>query len=525
MQLTRLLCLALSIAATATIYAEVARGQNSAGSHCGKIVGGCPAKISSWPRQAVLRLGTSDERAAFYFCGGAAIADRWVLTAAHCLPDYIGSFEASFQDSTGTQHRGRLQIALGGEGLREVRRDQIYNVERLIIHENYRTAIDAARKITDADARQKAIESIPWRIGHDIALLRIDRSWAGPQGNLSLSLSSDPPAPPGAQVRVAGFGKTEHNKNSRQLDRFERADRVGELLAGSATLLETAISTVETPQCVQRYPGDVIGDGQICAGLELGGKDSCQGDSGGPLVAYGVSNGARQIGVVSWGDGCAEKKAYGVYTRVSHYADWIQSHVGPLRSAPPLAPQDGLTVVQIRDALAQLEGTLGPAKGRIRLGVRGGNRVRVGSKVLFEPDSDIAGRLVILDINADRRITLIYPNSFIAKGDIGRIVAGEVVTVPGPNYPGFTSFQAAEPLGKGYLLAFVVPEDFDVQAYAASAGIRAKTFIPVNDAPNYLMQFIRQIEVFLGVSSPGFVAVQDGLKSWGYAAVEYEITP
>ena len=49
---------------------------------------------------------------------------------------------------------------------------------------------------------------------------------------------------------------------------------------------------------------------------------SCQGNSGSPLVVPGGPTGWTQIGVVRWGAGCAQPRAYGVY-RVSHYVDWI----------------------------------------------------------------------------------------------------------------------------------------------------------------------------------------------------------
>lgn len=79
-------------------------------------------------------------------------------------------------------------------------------------------------------------------------------------------------------------------------------------------LLKVDLHVVNQRTCSDAYDqfGGVT-ERMICAADP--GKDSCQGDSGGPLVS-----GGKQVGIVSWGYGCARKGFPGVYTRVANTA-------------------------------------------------------------------------------------------------------------------------------------------------------------------------------------------------------------
>jgi hypothetical protein len=51
----------------------------------GRIVGGVEALPNEFPWQAYLQVETVGNNGGYYSCGGSLIADKWILTAAHCL--------------------------------------------------------------------------------------------------------------------------------------------------------------------------------------------------------------------------------------------------------------------------------------------------------------------------------------------------------------------------------------------------------------------------------------------------------
>ncbi|MET8706271.1 S1 family peptidase [Streptomyces californicus] len=85
-------------------------------------------------------------------------------------------------------------------------------------------------------------------------------------------------------------------------------------------LLKADVPFVSDSDCQGAY-SELVADEELCAGLlDTGGVDSCQGDSGGPMFRKDDSDEWVQVGIVSWGQGCARPDYPGVYTQVSHFA-------------------------------------------------------------------------------------------------------------------------------------------------------------------------------------------------------------
>jgi len=236
-------------------------GQETIKSFGRRIVGGEPTTIQEHPWQVALNVTIGG---GIYLCGGSIVADRWVLTAAHC-------FEAATKPGEVRAKAGATDYVTEGAWS---------DVEKVVIHEAY-----------DPKTHE-----------NDIALVRLH---AKPNGKVITLVNSKLEIPAGQPLEVTGWGTTS-----------EGGGLAERLLKASVPYLDNAVCNAP-----EAYNGQIKA-GMMCAGHHDGGTDSCQGDSGGPLV-WKTANGPVLVGVVSFGEGCARKLKYGVYTRVAKYVDWI----------------------------------------------------------------------------------------------------------------------------------------------------------------------------------------------------------
>jgi secreted trypsin-like serine protease len=192
-------------------------------------------------------------------CGGALTAPRVVLTAAHCV---VGSGP-----------------------------DRSITVIAGVTDLNSRKAV-RARSVRVIQAPGFLDETR----GDDWALIQLDRTVDLPTLPLTNGTGND-----GGPFTVMGWGQTAENSPV-QKNRLRFAE----------------VPVVADRTCAKAYaPSGVtlVAAESLCAGRR--GVDTCQGDSGGPMVRRDKTGAWVQVGIVSWGTGCARKGFPGVYSQVS----------------------------------------------------------------------------------------------------------------------------------------------------------------------------------------------------------------
>jgi MYXO-CTERM domain-containing protein len=243
------------------------------GSESAAIVGGAAADISTAPYQVSTQGGQG------HVCGGTIVTDRWIISAAHCgQPSRVVA--------------GTTQLSQAAQG-------QTVNVKRTIIYPQYNN-----------DPSQ----------GADLALIELETPL---NLNGTTVKAIRPQVRPDSQLEQPGV--------------IAKVTGWGALAAGGGspdTLQAVEVPLISLADASADYQENLSSD-QIAAGLRgVGGKDACQGDSGGPLVVTDpATNETVLVGVVSWGQGCAEADYPGMYARVSSFRSFIDENLG----GPPTA--------------------------------------------------------------------------------------------------------------------------------------------------------------------------------------------
>jgi secreted trypsin-like serine protease len=417
-----------------------------------RMVGGETTPWSEWPWQTAL-YRVSNGRNVFT-CGGSLVAPGWVLSAAHCFGEGSSNNPADWTVATHLSKASMVGLPPDAE---------MRKVKRLLVHEGY-----------DKNTQE-----------NDIALMELAETL--PEPLIALQLEADPAEESNRSVTVTGWGMTRwvvskkdasghvsffDGVTNKQVDltKFESPD-----------LRKADIPLVEVDQCAQAYHGvaQKIDGRNLCAGLSQGGVDACQGDSGGPMMTKSTSGEWRQIGVVSWGYGCAVAHYPGVYTRVSAFSAWIKNVMSSedvaagsgQSSSPPAQPTVVAENVSNVSAAADNAADASDADPALQnpagvtIAFKEGDDVSVGQRVSYVVTTERPGYLTVFDGTPDGKLTQIYPNAMSLRSPGSATLASTLVHPDKPvvipdyrnPYRGF-DVKITEPRGKGIMVAMLTDQ-------------------------------------------------------------------
>ncbi|MFK7996432.1 MAG: serine protease [Granulosicoccus sp.] len=257
-----------------------------------RVLGGGDAEAGKYPSLVALVTPGFIPLEQRLFCGGTVVAERWILTAAHCVHDPFN----------GLVPPGFVRIVAGINDLALETPEQEHRALQIIVHPEYDGTL-----------------GLP---PNDIALIELETAVAAPITTLFTGESEDYAGTAGF---IAGWGAIEYSDPDNPVYPTKLQDA------------SVPLVSLELCNAPESYNG-VIAFSHVCAGYAEGEVDACAGDSGGPL--YINVNGVRvQVGITSFGIGCGQPLFYGIYTDVSHFIPWLGEYIDVPFQSPDLVAE------------------------------------------------------------------------------------------------------------------------------------------------------------------------------------------
>eukprot|EP00542_Grammatophora_oceanica_P008868 CAMPEP_0194037042 /NCGR_PEP_ID=MMETSP0009_2-20130614/9394_1 /TAXON_ID=210454 /ORGANISM="Grammatophora oceanica, Strain CCMP 410" /LENGTH=430 /DNA_ID=CAMNT_0038679035 /DNA_START=179 /DNA_END=1471 /DNA_ORIENTATION=- len=254
-----------------------------------------------------------------YKCGATLIWHDVILTAAHCVADYLcyGEKKVEGMNIAAMVNMSKMEVPSDTEFIRET--------TRFLRHSSYQGFLFLE---DDDDLKREVVDQFD--VTDDLVLMQLDRPV---QGVPHLALNFDPDLGQyDDPVTSIGFGDMNVYADDDQWSTdevFDRPDR----------LQEVDLVVMDGEECEETYENSGVLFSQskmICAGVWGGGQSSCYGDSGGPLIIKGDDHSEDiQVGLVSFGIGCGQPGYWGAYTRISEYENFIKDSICTLSAVRP----------------------------------------------------------------------------------------------------------------------------------------------------------------------------------------------
>jgi secreted trypsin-like serine protease len=260
------------------------------------IVGGTSASIASFPFQVALYDPQAGSPAAGFFCGGVIVDATHVVTAAHCIVGGPGRQAGSPSEVAVLAGSSSLSAPDPGSVRDPVQSSTFDSHYDPVSSEDDVALLTLARPVWSSS-------TAPALNGTDtIAPLPLDPSKAAADANPNLA--------PAHTVVASGWGDV--NPAPNHSASYPSALRSVRMPLVSDSLCEEQYAAIEQP----------ITSSMICAGGSKSHLDTCYGDSGGPLLADQDTPAHPPgdyvlVGLVDFGNGCAQAGYAGVYTRIS----------------------------------------------------------------------------------------------------------------------------------------------------------------------------------------------------------------